>query len=174
MKKVIFFDGDGTLWYPKQTKRNKRPDWIYSDSPKPKNYLRFLTLAPSIIKILSKLKKQGKVLVALSTHPHGLKEANEHMAAKTKHLKVEHFFDSVLTARPDPLGKGRGMVSYLKKIKIPKSQALLIGDSYLFDYRAARFVGIDCLLITTTYMNSKGNRVQSRIKNLNELFSYLK
>ena len=31
MKKVVFFDGDGTLWYPKTTKRTAAPHWVYLD-----------------------------------------------------------------------------------------------------------------------------------------------
>ena len=30
-KTIIFFDGDGTIWYPKNTKRKVAPHWIYSD-----------------------------------------------------------------------------------------------------------------------------------------------
>lgn len=29
-KKIIFFDGDGTLWYPKKTKWTKKPHLIYT------------------------------------------------------------------------------------------------------------------------------------------------
>jgi hydroxymethylpyrimidine pyrophosphatase-like HAD family hydrolase len=31
MKKIIFFDGDGTLWYPKKTKYKEHPVWLYID-----------------------------------------------------------------------------------------------------------------------------------------------
>ena len=30
MKKIIFFDADGTLWYPKSTKYRKHPVWIWN------------------------------------------------------------------------------------------------------------------------------------------------
>jgi hypothetical protein len=33
-KLIIFFDGDGTIWYPKATKRKVKPHWIYSDPKK--------------------------------------------------------------------------------------------------------------------------------------------
>jgi len=168
-KKIIFFDGDGTLWYPKNTKRSKRPDWIYSKNTKSKKYLPLLTLTPSIAKVLLTLKRKGKILIALSTHPHSLKEADEHMNSKIKHLKIEHLFDSILTARPHPLGKGNAILNFLKKSKIPKSQALLIGDSYLYDYRSAKSVGVDCLLIKTPYMSPKGRRVKKTITNLSVL-----
>lgn len=31
LKKTVFFDGDGTLWYPKTTRRTRKPWWIYLD-----------------------------------------------------------------------------------------------------------------------------------------------
>ena len=37
MKKIIFFDGDGTLWYPKKTKYKEHPVWLYRDPITKKN-----------------------------------------------------------------------------------------------------------------------------------------
>ena len=30
-KKIVFFDGDGTLWYPKDTRHTEPPHWIYHE-----------------------------------------------------------------------------------------------------------------------------------------------
>ena len=169
-KEIIFFDADGTLWYPRSTKRSNKPHWVYEKNKEPKDYLHLLTLTPSLVNILTKLKRRRIILVAISTHPHSLKEATIHMSSKIKHFNLESLFYSVLTSRPYPSGKGHAIVRYLKKLKIPKSKALLIGDSYLYDYKSAKNAGIDCLLIRTPYMNSKGDRIKT-ISHLREILN---
>jgi FMN phosphatase YigB (HAD superfamily) len=39
------------------------------------------------------------------------------------------------------------MVEVLKKLKLHKNDALMVGDSYFYDYLAAKDMGIDALLI---------------------------
>lgn len=55
MKKIIFFDGDGTLWYPKKTKYSKHPVWIYKDK-RIKNHLTMTQTSVSTIKKLKNLR----------------------------------------------------------------------------------------------------------------------
>lgn len=55
-KKIIFFDADGTLWYPKSTKYSKMPHWVYLESQNPDDYLKHLVVIPSVLKTLKKLK----------------------------------------------------------------------------------------------------------------------
>ena len=150
-KNIIFFDGDGTLWYPKTTKHKEAPHWLYAKYPEPQDYLKHLVLTPSILKVLNTLKKRGVTLIALSTHPHTRQEADIRMQGRIKHLKLDKIFDEIYTARPYPWGKGKVMLSVLKKKGIPKTKALLVGDSYLYDYCSAKTVGIECLLIATPY-----------------------
>ena len=169
-KKIIFFDGDGTLWYPRSTKWQKRPNWIYADSSKPKDYLRHLILTPGVFTTLNLLKRQGIILVALSTHPHKRLDADIHMNHKIKHLKLDKIFDFIYTARPFPWGKGKIIESVLRKTKIAKSKAVLVGDSYVYDYLSARKVGVDCILVKTPYLSiPKGRRVKKTIKGLKDL-----
>src|SRR3989338_2056379 len=169
-KKIIFFDGDGTLWYPKSTKWTKKPHWIYSESALPKDYLRHLVLTPRTTETLAVLKRCGIILVALSTHPHKRLEADMHMGRKIRHLQLDEIFDFIYTARPFPWGKGKVMERVLKKLKIPKTGTLLIGDSYVYDYLSARKVGIDCFLIKTPYLDiPKGRKVRNIIKGFEEL-----
>ena len=169
-KTIIFFDGDGTLWYPRRTKWTKKPNWIYREGQKPKDYLKHLVLTPSIGGVLKKLKQRGILLVALSIHPHKRIEADFHMNNKVKHLKLDALFDFIYTARPYPWGKGKVIASVLKKKKIPKSRALLVGDSYVYDYLSAKKVGVECLLLRTAYLTVPPEEKSIKtIKNLKEL-----
>jgi FMN phosphatase YigB (HAD superfamily) len=54
MKKIIFFDADGTLWYPKATKRNKHPVRLYKDK-RYKRHTDHLELTPKTLETLNKL-----------------------------------------------------------------------------------------------------------------------
>ena len=151
-KSIIFFDGDGTLWYPKRTKRSVAPHWIYSDTVIGDRYLEHMTLTPSALATLKKLKKSGVKLVVLSTHPHSRKEADIILGNKIKHFKLMDVFDGVYSSRNYPGGKGEQILAILKKMEIPKSKALMVGDNYLWDYISAKRVGVDALLIKSDYM----------------------
>ena len=110
------------------------------------------------------------ILVALSTHPHARLEADMHMGYKIKHFKLDKLFDHIYTARPFPWGKGKVIESVLKKTKIPKSKAVLVGDSYRWDYLSAKKVGVDCVLVHTPYLRiPKGKKVGQTIKTLKDL-----
>lgn len=174
-KKIIFFDGDGTLWYPKSTKRTKKPHWIYEENKLEKDYLKHLILTSSAVQTLKKLKQQGYILVAISTHPHKLREANLLMKNKMAHLKIDSLLDYIYTSRPIASGKGEVIVRILKKLKLRKSEALIIGDSYKFDYMSARHVGVDALLIEAVYNKDYRLRYNPRtIKKLKDLLGLLK
>lgn len=174
-KKIIFFDGDGTIWYPKSSKRKKAPHWIYSDKKIGDNYLEHLILTPLTLVSLKKLKKQGIILVLLSTHPHPPKEADVLLKGKVKHFKLEEIFDDFYTSLNKQEGKGEAIVRILQKKHIPKSQALMVGDSYRFDYLSAKKVGVDALLIKSDYMKhpSRGKKIQKTISGLKDLVGIL-
>lgn len=172
-KKIVFFDGDGTLWYPKKTKYNKHPIWLYRDK-RFKNHSNHLILTPSALITLKKLKKMGILTVVLSTHPHPPKEADMIINNKIKHFKLDKLFDEVYATRNKGINKckGRKIVKILKKKKIPKSKALMIGDSYKWDYKPAKKNGIDALLIESEYEPMK-NKIKRTIKKLSDIFEYL-
>lgn len=172
-KKIIFFDGDGTIWYPKNTKRKIAPHWIYSDKKIGDKYLRHLILTPSALTTLKKLKKLGITLILLSTHPHPSKEADMLLRGKVKHLKLEKLFDEFYSSRDYPEGKGELIIKILKKKHIPKSKALMIGDSYRYDYLSAKKVGVDVFLIESEYMALKGKRVKKVIKQLKDIIEVI-
>src|SRR3712207_9020349 len=51
------FDGDGTLWYPRATRRTKKPWWVYTDVETKGNYLQHLALTPMAVETLRALRK---------------------------------------------------------------------------------------------------------------------
>ena len=55
-KKIIFLDGDGTLWYPQKTKRTQKPHRIYCDDKIKDNYLEHLELTPNTKETLQDFK----------------------------------------------------------------------------------------------------------------------
>lgn len=172
IKEIIFFDGDGTLWYPKRTKQKVAPHWVYSDPEIGEGYLDHMVLTPSILATLKRLKKTGAMLVALSTHPHSRKEADVIMNNKIQHFKLEKIFDEVYTAKNHQDGKGEVILRVLKQKNIQKSRAIMVGDSYRYDYLSARRVGVDALLIKSDYMRghprAQGGKVV--IENIVEIF----
>lgn len=167
-KKIIFFDGDGTIWYPKKTKRKIAPHWIYSDKKIGSRYLEHLILTPSAITTLRKLKRFGIILILLSTHPHPPKEADVLLKGKIKHFKLDKLFNEFYAARDNPEGKGKLIVQILNQKHIPKSQALMVGDSYRYDYLSAKKVGVDGLLIKSDYTKHpvRGKKVIGQLQDM--------
>ncbi len=175
MKKILFFDGDGTLWYPETTGHTIAPQWIYADKKIGSNYLKHMMVIPSVLQTLEKLKKRGLIMVILSAHPHPPKEAMKLLDDKINHFKLSDYFDSYYASKSHPDEKGKVMVKILKKKGIPKSRALMVGDSYRYDYLSARKVGIDALLVKTPYMKHppRGPRISKTLKSMQEVLNYL-
>ena len=171
LKEIIFLDGDGTLWYPKETKHTVNPHWIYKDKHIGKNYLQHLTIIPSVNKTLRKLKKHGIVLVLLSTHPYSHKKAAQILKRKVEHFKLSDFFEEYHATPDDPDAKGNMLVEILKRKHIRKSKALMVGDSYQYDYVSARKVGVEALLLETRYTKypPRGKRPTRTIKDFGEI-----
>ena len=181
IKEILFFDADGTLWYPKKTKYNEKPWWIYSHPKIKANQLRHFALIPHVKRALKKLNEKGLTLVLISQVPYTKKVAFQKLRRKTKHFGIYEFFAEIRPSyqpahkdHPDP--KTIAILEVLKKRKIPKSKALMIGDSYTHDYLAAKSCGIDCLLICAfkhTEDDKQYRRVRNKIKNLNEVLKYV-
>ena len=64
------------------------------------------------------------------------------------------------------------MIEILKKRKIPKSKALMVGDSYRWDFKPAKENGIDALLIESEYEPMK-SRVKKTIKKISDIFTHI-
>src|SRR3989344_4156969 len=124
---------------------------------------------------VKKIKNLGIILVLLSTHPHPPKEADVILKKKVKHFKLGELFDYFYTSPDRPEGKGKIILKVLRKKHIPKSQALLIGDSYRFDYLSAKNVGVDVLLIKSEYLwrPNHGKKIQKTISGLKDVVKIL-
>ncbi len=170
-KKIIFFDGDGTLWYPKKTKHKKHPVWLYRDK-RFKNHMDHVVMIPSALSTIKKVKNEGIITVILSTHPHPPKEADAIMRHKIECLKLGELFDEIHATREYHESKGKFMLKILKERNIPKSEALMVGDSYKWDFESATKVGIDALLVESDYEPMK-HQIKRTIKNVSEIFEYI-
>lgn len=174
-KKIIFFDGDGTLWYPKKTKYKKGPWEIYKLAGSHKEHTKHLIMTPTALSTIKKLKKKGIITIILSTHPHPPKIADAIVKHKIKHFNLKELFDEVHATREYHRSKGEFMIKILKKRKIPKNKALMVGDSYNWDYKPAKDVGIDALLIESEYMKKHivGKGIKNTIIKLSDVLKYL-
>ena len=105
MKRIVFFDGDGTLWYPKSTKRTQKPHWIYHDPLTMNDHKAYLILTPRVVSTLQKLRKLGIITVIISTHPHSAKDADVILNDKVHYFGLETLVDEVHAARNVPTGK---------------------------------------------------------------------
>ena len=182
MKTILFFDADGTLWYPKKTRYKEKPWWIYNH-PKLKSSdpLKHLTLMPHVKETLKKLDDMGLILVLISQLPYNKKVALQRLIRMTKHFDIYKFFDeirpsysSIKKGHPDP--KNIAILDVLERRKISKRNALMIGDSYEYDYLAAKSCGIGCVLIYAfkhVKDDKKYKRVHNKIKKLNEVLKYI-
>ncbi len=175
MKKIVFLDGDGTLWYPKLTRRKKAPHWIYSDPVTSKDPNNHLVLTPSSLRVLKRLKQMGVKLAVLSIVPHPKREAQKILARRVSHFGLTEYFDEVYPVQEDPDAKGKLIETVLRREGIPKSKALMVGDSYVYDYKSAMKRGIPAVLIYwESYGAPEARKVKRRIKHLYEAFKYIK
>ncbi|KKP69203.1 MAG: hypothetical protein UR66_C0001G0085 [Candidatus Moranbacteria bacterium GW2011_GWE1_35_17] len=174
-KKIIFLDGDGTLWYPKKTKYTEKPHWIYAHEDSKDNYCEHLMMIPTALVTLKKLKKLGVTVILLSTHPHPPKEADVVINHKVAHFKLVKLFDEIHATREIQSSKGEFILKILKKRKIPKSRALMVGDSYRWDYKPAKDVGVDALIIESEYLKKDryGKMVKNTIKKSSDVLEYI-
>lgn len=174
-KKIIFFDADGTLWYPHATKRTRHPVWLYLDEELKHDYLPHMSLTPQAIETLTLLREHGIMTVILSTHPHEPEEALRRLDEKVRHFALSELFDQVVATAEYPEAKPEKMLEVLVRLNLSKDDALMVGDSYEWDYAPALSVGIDAALINSDYHleNKENEPVQLLINDLDDLLPLL-
>jgi FMN phosphatase YigB (HAD superfamily) len=150
MKKVIFFDGDGTVWYPSATLRSRKPWWIYEDTSLA-DPIRELIVTPTTVDLLHELGRRGIKRVLLSTSPLAQDEAILHRIKIAQHVDIHHLLDDVQAAPDYPAGKGDMIRLLLAQYGLTAEDALMVGDSVERDYDAAQAVGVDALMISSDY-----------------------
>ena len=176
-KKIVFFDGDGTLWYPRKTKDKEKSFWVYDLPGDHKKHCEYLMLRPHVVRTLRKLKRRGIVTVILSAHPHETKLAYEVISHKVKYFKIDKLFDEVHPSKVYIEAKGEMILKILKERGLKKKDALMVGDNYIWDCKSALNVGVDGLLVYTEHQFRRfprlNNKVKRVIRNLSELLDYV-
>jgi FMN phosphatase YigB (HAD superfamily) len=150
MIKVVFFDGDGTLWYPSRTKRHQKPHWVYND-PGVKDPVKEFIVTPGTVETLEELGRRNIKRVLLSTSPLSTEEAIIHRIEVLRHVDLHHLLDDIQVAPNQIEGKGQCIEALLEKYGLTKAEALMVGDTYAWDYEAARKVDVRALLIKSDY-----------------------
>lgn len=174
-KKIIFFDADGTLWYPHATKRTRGPVWLYLDEELKHSYLEHMSLTPQAVETLQALREHGIITVILSTHPHEPEEAARRLEEKVRYFTLEELFDEVYATPEYHEAKGEKIVEILERLNLSKTDALMVGDSYKWDYVSAQNVGVDAVLINSDYHQEKKHEEPADIviDDLEELLNLL-
>jgi len=175
-KKIIFLDGDGTLWYPKKTKRTMKPHWIYNDPTTKDNYLEHLTLTPGTKRTLEEMFNRGLYLVVISANPYSPEIAKKEIKERLDYFNLSKYIYSYNASEgSDSIGKVNIMLELLKNLNMSKDDALMIGDSYFYDYLAAKSNGIDALFIDNEVakMPNKPDRNIQKINELEDVLSLL-
>lgn len=151
MKKILFLDGDGTLWYPKKTLRTQKPHWVYIDPTTKENYLEHLTLTPMLKQTLKSFKEQGMYLVVISANPYDESQAIKEIRERLDYFGLTDYIDEVRSSNgDDPNGKAAIMLEIIERLHVRKEDAVMVGDSYYYDYLAAKNIGIDAYFIHNT------------------------
>ncbi len=152
MKKIVFFDGDGTLWYPESTKRTKPPHWVYFDKNITDPFKEFV-VTPTAVETLTALGEKGVKRVLLSTSPLSEEEAIMSRIKAAQHVDIHHLLDDVQVAPDYREGKGERITVLLEKYGLNSEDAIMVGDTFGWDYLSAQDVGVDGLLIRSNYQS---------------------
>ena len=172
-KKIVFLDGDGTLWYPKATKRTQKPHWIYHDPETKDNYLEHLELTPRTKETLEALKEKGIYLVVLSANPYAEEIAIKEIKERLEYFALDNLFYAYRSSSgDDPNGKASIMLEVLSSLGLSKEDALMVGDSYFYDYLAAKNIGIDAFFIENS-VSKMPEEIPQDLKSIKEIHELL-
>lgn len=174
MQKLIFLDADGTLWFPRETQRTYKPHWIYLNPETKDNYLARLELAPQIRETLVWFREQEYWVICLSAHPHGHAGRPE-LAGKLEYFNLHDLFHDYYTSSGNDSGdKARLMREILTNYQLSPEQALMIGDSYTFDYCPAEQEGISAYWIENyPWDKSQNEEVPQDISKIQEVYQVI-
>jgi len=173
MKKVIFFDGDGTLWEPISDKYSE-PWHIYQDlGANPFTHCRPTAKSLETLKAVG---KKGIKRVLLSTSPLPSKQAIQHRMKIVESMGLKGLIDDIQVSPDYPEGKSEKITELLKLYKIDKKDALMVGDMYKWDYKPAKDVGVDALLLEKkySYKHYEKNSSIVTISQIQDVLDYLK
>lgn len=149
-KEVVFFDGDGTLWYPRSTLRTRKPHWVYLDEAIA-DPIAEMVVTPQAESTLRELGKRGIQRVLMSTSPLEEEEALAHRIAIAEHVGIIDLLDDINVAPEVANGKGLRIAAWLLRHNVSSDRALMVGDTYQWDIVAANGVGVDGLLLDSEH-----------------------
>ena len=173
-KKIIFFDGDGTLWYPKSTERRVKPWWIYDDAVIKNDYLDHLMLDPQAWELLLFLKLNYVKAVLLSTVPEIEIAPQQVLTGKIEKMGISGLLDDYFATEEYPEAKGEKILELLDNYGFDHSEAIMVGDSYKWDYQSANEIGVEALLIDCPYHENRyGDEVINTVNNLGQIKDFL-
>ena|SRR3989338_1626815 len=160
---------------PQKAKRTKNPIWIHIEHKDVRKVREGLTLVPNAVNTLSKLKKMGLKMVVLSVSPLPPRKAKERLAGNLEHFGILKYFDQVYATKKYPESKGEHMLKVIKGYGFKKSEALMVGDIYLWDFSSAKKVGIKAILFEHNYDPKIHHyrKVKAKIKDFKEVLKYV-
>ncbi len=129
---------------------------------------------PGAINTLIELRKRGIICVLLSTSPLSPTDALR-SRRKVAHITgLTEFLDMICVAPDYAAGKGEVITRTLEQQGIDKKYALMVGDTYTYDFLSAKNVGVDSVLIKTPYQQQYLPYIDSslQINELDELLEY--
>ncbi|MEI6237010.1 MAG: HAD family hydrolase [Candidatus Saccharibacteria bacterium] len=173
MKKIIFFDGDGTLWEPPKHKNYAEPWHIYADEEAdPFTEMQAVPIAHETLEAIGKL---GIKRVLLSTSPLPPKEALVNRKQMVLSMGLDDVLDEIQFAPEYPEGKSERIIELLASHGFKKSDALMVGDMYKWDYKPAQDIEVDALLIERDYSYKwfENDHNAKTIKLIAEVLDYL-
>ena len=135
------------------------------------NALARLVVTPRTRSTLRRLRKDGIRLILLSTHPFGPRKSQRLLRTKLEHLGILKLFDSFQATALRPTSKPANIINILRRFEIPRSHALMVGDSYKWDYKPALKNRIPALLLDSDYAPSL--RVVPKSRRISELSDIL-
>ena len=102
--------------------------------------------------------------------------ADKELLEKLRFFGLLNFFHSYHSSPGDqPEGKAKIILEILKSLNLTKENALMIGDSFFYDYLAVKNVGVDALFIKNEYakMPNEIPKNLQTIKEVSEVLSIL-
>ncbi len=176
MKKIIFCDADGTLWYPRKTKRKEDPSWVWKHGGDMNKLKKELMLIPTVFETIKKLRKKGIKFIVLSRSPHPPEKGDAIVAGIVKHFNLHDLFDEVHATRDFNESKEAYILDILKKYNLSKKDALMVGDSYPYDYKGAKKIGVDAVFVDNDYSGltyPNANKIKRKIRRFEEILKYI-
>ncbi len=151
MIKIVFFDGCGTLWYPRQTGRDENPVWIYRNPEAARDPDARLALTPSARATLQTLRGRGIVTALLSTSPHPRRHADQVLRRRVSRLGLGGLLGELHATAERHAAKGELITTILDRRRLSPREAIMVGDRHMWDTEPARAVGVRALLLRSAY-----------------------